>query len=120
MPLYEYQCTECEASLEAIQAFSAPPLQECPECGQQTLKKSLSAPSFQFKGSGWYVSDYGRKGQSAGGDGARNGDGETSKSSSESESGSSESSGPSKTDSSSAGKSSSEGKSKPAAPNSSG
>ena len=62
MPLYEYQCTECEATLEAIQAFSAPPLEECPECGQSTLKKLLSAPAFQFKGSGWYVNDYARKG----------------------------------------------------------
>ena len=62
MPLYEYQCTECEATLEAIQAFSAPPLEDCPECGQPGLKKLLSAPAFQFKGSGWYVNDYARKG----------------------------------------------------------
>ena len=62
MPLYEYQCTECAATLEAIQAFSAPPLEECPECGQSSLKKLLSAPAFQFKGSGWYVNDYARKG----------------------------------------------------------
>ena len=61
MPLYEYQCTECEATLEAIQAFSAPPLEECPECGRSSLKKLLSAPAFQFKGSGWYVNDYARK-----------------------------------------------------------
>ena len=61
MPLYEYQCTECAATLEAIQAFSAPPLEECPECGQSSLKKLLSAPAFQFKGSGWYVNDYARK-----------------------------------------------------------
>ena len=61
MPLYEYQCTECEATLEAIQAFSAPPLEDCPECGRPSLKKLLSAPAFQFKGSGWYVNDYARK-----------------------------------------------------------
>lgn len=61
MPLYEYQCTECETTLEAIQAFSAPPLADCPECGQSSLKKLLSAPAFQFKGSGWYVNDYARK-----------------------------------------------------------
>ncbi len=58
MPLYEYRCTECEATLEAIQAFAAPPLEECPECGRSSLKKLLSAPAFQFKGSGWYVNDY--------------------------------------------------------------
>lgn len=72
MPLYEYQCTECEATLEAIQAFSAPPLEECPECGQSSLKKLLSAPAFQFKGSGWYVNDYARKDN---GNGKSNGDG---------------------------------------------
>ena len=66
MPLYEYQCAECEATLEAIQAFSAPPLEECPECGQSSLKKLLSAPAFQFKGSGWYVNDYARKGNGNG------------------------------------------------------
>ncbi len=64
MPLYEYRCTECEATLETIQAFAAPPLLECPECGRSSLKKLLSAPAFQFKGSGWYVNDYARKDKS--------------------------------------------------------
>ncbi len=68
MPLYEYRCTECEATLEAIQAFAAPPLEECPECGRSSLKKLLSAPAFQFKGSGWYVNDYARKDKSRAGD----------------------------------------------------
>lgn len=68
MPLYEYRCTECETTLEAIQAFAAPPLEECPECGRSSLKKLLSAPAFQFKGSGWYVSDYARKDRSAAGE----------------------------------------------------
>ena len=67
MPLYEYQCTECEATLEAIQAFAAPPLEDCPECGRSSLKKLLSAPAFQFKGSGWYVNDYARKDKRPGG-----------------------------------------------------
>ena len=61
MPLYEYRCTECEATLEVIQAFAAPPLEDCPECGRSSLKKLLSAPALQFKGSGWYVNDYARK-----------------------------------------------------------
>ncbi len=86
MPLYEYQCTECEATLEAIQAFSAPPLEECPECGRPGLKKLLSAPAFQFKGSGWYVNDYARKdngnGNKSNGD-AANGKPATSKASSD-------------------------------------
>ena len=73
MPLYEYQCTECEATLEAIQAFSAPPLEECPECGRPSLKKLLSAPAFQFKGSGWYVNDYARKGANGSAEAASNG-----------------------------------------------
>ena len=73
MPLYEYQCTECEATLEAIQAFSAPPLEECPECGRSSLKKLLSAPAFQFKGSGWYVNDYARNAH-GNGDSKSNGD----------------------------------------------
>jgi len=86
MPLYEYQCTECEATLEAIQAFSAPPLEDCPECGRPSLKKLLSAPAFQFKGSGWYVNDYARKdngnGKSSNGD-ATNGKSATSEASSD-------------------------------------
>lgn len=61
MPIYEYQCQGCEERLEAIQAMSDPPLTTCPECGG-ALKKLLSAPAFQFKGSGWYVTDYARKG----------------------------------------------------------
>ena len=67
MPLYEYRCTECEATLEAIRAFAAPPLEECPQCGRSSLKKLLSAPAFQFKGSGWYVNDYARKDKSPAG-----------------------------------------------------
>lgn len=84
MPLYEYQCTECEATLEAIQAFSAPPLEDCPECGRSSLKKLLSAPAFQFKGSGWYVNDYARKdnGKKSNGD-ATNGKPATSEASSD-------------------------------------
>ena len=73
MPLYEYQCTKCAATLEAIQGFSAPPLEECPECGRSTLRKLLSAPAFQFKGSGWYVNDYARRGNGASGDADSNG-----------------------------------------------
>ncbi len=61
MPLYEYLCESCGRSFEAIQRFSEAPLTTCDRCGG-TLKKLLSAPAFQFKGSGWYVSDYGRPG----------------------------------------------------------
>ena len=61
MPIYEYQCQACQERTEAIQAISDPPLTTCPECGGD-LKKLLSAPAFQFKGEGWYVTDYARKG----------------------------------------------------------
>ena len=67
MPLYEYQCTECGHLTEVLQRLSDPPLAKCPECGE-AVRKLLSAPAFQFKGSGWYVTDYARKGQ-GGGDG---------------------------------------------------
>jgi len=60
VPIYEYKCEACGHQLEALQQISEPPLTKCPECGG-ALKKLLSAPAFQFKGSGWYVTDYGGK-----------------------------------------------------------
>jgi putative FmdB family regulatory protein len=63
MPLYEYQCKKCKHRLEKIQKFSDKPLTKCPECGGP-LEKLISRSSVQFKGSGWYVSDYGGKGAS--------------------------------------------------------
>ncbi len=63
MPLYEYQCKSCHTKIERIQKFSDPPLTECPHCGGE-LEQLLSAPAVQFKGAGWYVTDYGRKGSS--------------------------------------------------------
>ncbi len=64
MPLYEYQCKKCKHRFEKIQKFSDPPMKKCPECGG-TVEQLLSAPSVQFKGSGWYVTDYARKGASS-------------------------------------------------------
>src|ERR1700692_3763522 len=61
MPLYEYKCTACAHRFERIVKFSDAPLKTCPNCGQDTLAQMISAPAVQFKGSGWYVSDYGRK-----------------------------------------------------------
>ena len=60
MPLYEYACDSCGETIEALQRFSDPPLETCASCGG-TLEKLISAPSIQFKGSGWYVTDYARK-----------------------------------------------------------
>lgn len=67
MPIYEYQCQECKHRLEALQQLSEPPLTTCPEC-EGELRKLFSAPAFQFKGSGWYVTDYARKGGEKGGE----------------------------------------------------
>jgi putative FmdB family regulatory protein len=63
MPLYEYQCTKCKHRFERIQKFSDPAVKKCPECGAK-VEKLLSAPAVQFKGSGWYVTDYANKGGS--------------------------------------------------------
>ena len=64
MPLYEYQCQACGRRLERIQKFSDPPLETCPHCGGK-LEKLISSPAIQFKGSGWYITDYARKGESS-------------------------------------------------------
>jgi putative FmdB family regulatory protein len=57
MPLYEYECKKCGHRFEKIQKFSDPMLKKCPECGCK-IEQMISAPAFQFKGSGWYVNDY--------------------------------------------------------------
>lgn len=60
MPLYEYQCKKCHHRFERIQKFSDPQVKKCPECGGP-IEQLLSAPAVQFKGSGWYVTDYAKK-----------------------------------------------------------
>lgn len=64
MPLYEYQCAACAARVEKIQKLSDPPPEPCPSCGKGPMVKQLSSPAIQFKGSGWYITDYARKGGS--------------------------------------------------------
>ena len=61
MPLYEYQCPKCGHHFERIQKFSDPDPKKCPRCGAGKIERLLHAPAVQFKGSGWYVTDYGRK-----------------------------------------------------------
>jgi putative FmdB family regulatory protein len=61
MPLYEYECTECGHRTELLQRHGDPPLDRCPQCGG-AVRKLFSAPSVQFKGTGWYVTDYAGKG----------------------------------------------------------
>jgi len=71
MPLYEYQCKKCGHLFEKIQKFSDKLIKKCPECGGR-VEQTISAPAVQFKGSGWYVTDYAKKSQSsASSDGAK-------------------------------------------------
>ena len=65
MPLYEYQCDACGNRFELIRKFSDPPLETCVKCGVTgQVHKLVSSPAFQFKGSGWYVTDYKKSGDS--------------------------------------------------------
>jgi len=84
MPLYEYQCKKCGHCFEKIRKFSDRQLRKCPECGG-VLEQLVSAPSVRFKGSGWYVTDYPKKGAgaSASSSGADSGAKETAKDSKE-------------------------------------
>ncbi|GAB4121001.1 MAG: zinc ribbon domain-containing protein [Sideroxydans sp.] len=61
MPIYEYRCSHCGAQKEVMQKMSDAPLTKCPECGQETFSKQLSAAGFQLKGNGYYVTDFKNK-----------------------------------------------------------
>ena len=61
MPLYEYKCENCGNQFEVIQKFSDPLVDKCPKCGGGPVHKLFSSPAIQFKGSGWYITDYARK-----------------------------------------------------------
>jgi len=67
MPLYEYQCDKCGHRFEVIQKFSDRPKKKCPKCGS-AIHKMISSPAIHFKGTGWYVTDYGKKHSAGGGD----------------------------------------------------
>jgi putative FmdB family regulatory protein len=62
MPIYEYECEKCGHRFEKIQKFSDPPVDVCEKCGGH-VHKMQSAPAFQFKGTGWYVTDYAKSGK---------------------------------------------------------
>ena len=64
MPIYEYECTRCGGRFEMIQSFSDKPLKKCEQCGGK-LHKLVSECAFHLKGSGWYVTDYGKSGKTA-------------------------------------------------------
>ena len=68
MPLYEYQCVKCKRRAEKIESVAGPHLKKCPHCGGK-VEQTLTAPAIQFKGTGWYVTDYAGK-KSAGSDSA--------------------------------------------------
>jgi putative FmdB family regulatory protein len=61
MPIYEYQCTSCGEVVEVLQKFSDAPLKKCKSCKKFTLRKLMGTPALQFKGSGWYITDYAGK-----------------------------------------------------------
>ena len=58
MPIYEYQCEACSKEMEVLQKISDAPLEVCPECGEASLRKKISAAAFRLKGSGWYETDF--------------------------------------------------------------
>ena len=58
MPIYAYKCASCGHTADVLQKMSADPLTECPACGKSSYCKQVTAPSFQLKGSGWYVTDF--------------------------------------------------------------
>ena len=104
MPLYEYQCEACGQRFEVIRKFSDPPLETCTRCGKGPVQRLLSSPAIQFKGSGWYITDYAQKGKSsestsAGKDNAASGDAKASDAKKDSTTPSTPSSGAAKTDS---------------------
>lgn len=73
MPIYAYKCSACGHAKDVLQKISDAPLSVCPECGQNTFSKQVTAAGFQLKGSGWYVTDFrgnGGGGQQAAGAGA--------------------------------------------------
>jgi putative FmdB family regulatory protein len=106
MPLYEYECKKCHHRFEKIQKFSDPHTKKCPECGGP-IEQVISAPAVQFKGSGWYVTDYAKKSEGTKSSSASDGD-SSSKESSAKDSGSKDSGG--KSESKKEAKSKSEGK----------
>ena len=69
MPLYEYKCVKCGNRFEKIESISAPEKQKCPKCGGRA-ERQIAAPAIQFKGSGWYVTDYAKGSASKSSDGS--------------------------------------------------
>lgn len=77
MPIYEYRCSACGHEFEEWQKITDEPVKTCPSCGKRRVERLVSATSFQLKGQGWYVTDYGgkRSSESSSGDKGTSGDG---------------------------------------------
>jgi len=82
LPLYEYRCLKCDRHTDKIENMNGPHLKKCPHCGGK-VESVITAPAIQFKGSGWYVTDYGKK--TSGGDGGKSEKSEKSEQSEKSE-----------------------------------
>ena len=76
MPNYEYLCKNCGHRFEQIRKFSDKQLRKCPECGG-VIEQVISAPAVQFKGSGWYVTDYAKKGAGSAGSSSSSSEGDS-------------------------------------------
>ena len=87
MPIYEYACVSCDHHLEALQKMSEDPLVFCPECGEERLRKKVSAAAFVLKGSGWYETDFKNSGKEKPKDAKASGEQSASKPSSDTKSG---------------------------------
>ena len=87
MPIYEYACVSCDHHLEALQKMSEDPLVFCPECGEESLRKKVSAAAFVLKGSGWYETDFKNSGKEKPKDTKDSGEQPASKNSSDTKSG---------------------------------
>jgi putative FmdB family regulatory protein len=98
MPLYEYECDACGHRFEIIQKFSDGPPDACPKCGKGPLQRQQSSPAFQFKGTGWYVTDYAAKGRGSEKSGGEKSGGESKSDSKSDSTGSDSSKGDKKSD----------------------
>jgi len=108
MPLYEYECEACGRRFEVIRKFSESDLDVCSLCGKGPVRRLISSPAIQFKGTGWYITDYSSKGKAAGSESSSSSKGETKGETKKSDSGSSETSAKTDSGGSAAAKSSSE------------
>lgn len=76
MPIYAFQCSTCGHAFDRLQKLSDPDPEKCPECGAETVKRQITAPSFRLSGSGWYETDFKKDGDkkrnlTEGGEGAK-------------------------------------------------